>query len=291
MMLSLMAAALLAPPPLALQERWKAPQDLPIARVHGYFEVGKQRYLAGIEGLYRKEAQWERIDERPVREMMLSNAVWVLYGDGSVDKLDHQEGRLYFDVMAGAAKRPWVSCLGPIGDGVGFGGNGGWMVRGPARAPKLSEFYPPELKGDVVTAISGGIGPRGITTYVGTQKHGLFEFSKGNVKRYGFAAGLPDSWVTALSPGRGQLVVALADGGLVRIGKAGKVEPMPQPETRVRKLMSFRDGLVVGGMSGCWFGWGTSWQKLTEEETTGLAYRDGFQSLGVCTPTGITWWK
>lgn len=283
MILSLtLAVALSAPPPVKLDGRWVSPRELPISRVHGYAELAGHAFVAGLDGLYRRrDGAWEKIDERPVRDMVSqSDKLWVLYGDGSVDKLEPGLDRLYYDVMSGASRRPWVSSLGSFPGGVAFGGSGGWATK----SVEVKETYPKQLAGDVVTALWGGTDG----LWVGTQKHGLFLFGRQGVERFGFAAGLPDSWVTAIKPFEGKPVVALADGGLVSIN-SGKVSPIAQPENHVRKLGVYGGRIVVGGMTGCWIGRGSNWQKLTDEETSGLV-TDG-PKLGVCTPSGIAWWK
>jgi len=276
-------AICLAGSPLRLDSEWAPPNYLPFARTHAVAATGPGAYaIGGLRGLYRgKPGSWQKVDERPVKQLVQSGgSVWALFGDGSVDKLDFDTDRLVFDVMSGRLKRPWVASLTPTASGLLCGGSGGWAELAKASV----ETYPKELEGQVVTAIAR----TGGTVWVGTQRKGLFAFSGGKSQRFGFAAGLPDSWVTALLPTSDGLVVAVADGGLVRISD-GKVQPIPSPSKRPRLLAQFRSRLVVGGMEGCWLQDGKSWQQLSSEETTCLtAIGD---KLAVGTPYKLMWWR
>lgn len=275
-------AICLAASPLRLDSEW-APPHLPFARTHDIAATGPGSYaIGGLRGLYRgKPGSWHRVDERPVKQLAESGgAVWALFGDGSVDKLDFGADRLVFDVMSGRLKRPWVASLTPTANSLLCGGSGGWAEIGKASL----ETYPKELEGQVVTAIA----KTGGTVWIGTQRRGLFAFGGGKSGRFGFAAGLPDSWVTALLPTANGLVVAVADGGLVRISN-GKVQPLPSPSNKPRLLAAFQGRVVVGGMEGCWIQNGQAWQPLSMEETTCLTVLDG--KLAVGSPHKLQWWS
>lgn len=286
MIVALALAAIASPPfgegitlpSLRMEESWAAPDELPISRAHAWVRHRAEQWLGGLGGLYRgKPGGWSKIDDRPVKEIVESgDAIWVLFGDGSVDKLEPKSDRLFYDVLKEASKRPWAACIGYSGDGLRFGGLGGWIDRGS----RPGEAFPKELEGDVVTVALGD--------YLGTQKHGLFRWRSGKLERYGFAAGIADSWITSLAklPGKSDVAVGLADGGVVT--GVDRFKPLSQPSQKVRKLAVFGGRLVVGGMEGCFIQTRSGWQRLTGQETTCLAI-DG-KRLGVGTPTGITWW-
>lgn len=267
-----------SPPNLTLEEAWTAPAELPIARVNAWIRHRDEQWMGGLGGLYRgKPGNWAKIDDRPVKEIAESGeALWVLFGDGSVDKLEPRSDRLFYDVLKEASKRPWAACIGLSGDGLRFGGLGGWIDRGR----KPSESFPKAMEGDVVTVALGD--------YLGTQKHGLFRWRNGKLDRYGFAAGVADSWITSLAklPSKDEVVVGLADGGVVT--GVDRFRPLNQPSQKVRKLAVYAGRLVVGGMEGCFIQSGSDWQRLTDQETTCVAV-DG-KRLGVGTPTGLSWW-
>jgi hypothetical protein len=280
--MTLVAALLLAGGPLRLVSTWTAPGDLPFARIHGIAKVGPHLFVGGLAGLARRgDKLWELIDDRPVREVTTSgDSIWVLFGDGSVDKVEPLTNRLTYDVMKSASKRPWVASLAASSTGLLFGGLGGWS----SRSGEFKERYPKELEGQVITSVfetSDGL-------WLGTQRGGLFQVVGTRIKRFGFSAGIPDSWVTALVEHRGRLVVGVADGGIVAISK-GKVSPLTTTIDRVRKLAVFNGNLVVGGMDGASVQVGTEWQKLSGEETTSITVMDGMLGLG--SPKGVSWWR
>jgi len=276
-------AICLAASPLRLESEWARPSQLPFDRTHAIVGSGPGDYtIGGLRGLYQgRPGDWRQIDDRPVKQIVqIDDAIWVLFGDGSVDKIDYRTNRLVFDVMAGRLKRPWVASLSADRTGLLCGGSGGWAELGS----KSLELYPKDLEGQVVTAISR----TGGTVWVGTQRKGLFAFSGGNSKRFGFAAGLPDSWVTALRPTSEGLVVSVADGGLVRFAE-GRLQPLASPTGKPRLLIQYRNRLVVGGMDGCWIQDRRSWQQLSNEETTCLSVLGG--RLAVGTPRRLAWWN
>ncbi len=103
-----------ARPPLVREEAWSAPTELPIARLHAWIRSSGEQWIGGLGGLYRGHpGGWAKVDDRPVKEIAGSGgAIWVLFGDGSVDKLEPKSDRLFFDVLKEASKRPWAACIG-----------------------------------------------------------------------------------------------------------------------------------------------------------------------------------
>lgn len=269
---------------LRREGEWSYPAQLPFSRVSALVRVGRDWFVGGMQGIYRgNPGAWKELDGRSVRTMASdAKAIWVLFGDGSVDKLDVSANRLYYDVFAGVARRPWVSCLRRGEGAILFGGRGGWIERSPS---SLQESYPGALEGQVVTAI---LADRG-AIWAGTQRKGLFRIQGDKVQRFGFAAGLPDSWVRALWPLHGEgIVVGLANGGLVTV-KSGSVATLPCPASRILELSMFRGRLVVGAHEGTWIQNGSDWQRLGTEETTALIPLQ--DRLGVASPDGIAWWR
>jgi hypothetical protein len=145
-----------------------------------------------------------------------------------------------------------------------FGGLGGWVERGNTQA----EQYPPELSGDVVTAIACRSGIR----WVGTQASGVLKFDEKGVKRFNPGTGLPDPWVTALCHTPQGLVVGTAHHGIFRI-TGDTILALNGPSQRVSALAMWRGRLVVGGMDGAWIQHGRLWMPLPTqgEETTSIA--------------------
>lgn len=268
--------------PLREHSEWTAPSQLPFERAHAIVRVDAETYIGGLRGLYKGgEGNWSKLDERPVKQMVVhEESVWVLYGDGSLDKIEPRANRLIFDVLNGNAKRPWTSCLYRDSKGVVLGGLGGWIERGD----RSIETYRKELGNDVVTSICRTESD----LWIGTQRRGVFSFNHAGVRRFGFAAGLPDSWVTAALYFKKQLLVGVADGGIVR--KSGdKFVTFDSPCRKVRFLAEYKRRLVVGGMEGCWVHDGKGWQQLSSEETTCLSFISG--KLAVGSPTSLRWWS
>jgi hypothetical protein len=228
-----------------------------------------------LEGLFvQSGGKWTRIDERPVKEMAQSEKeVWVLFGDGSVDKIDPEAGRLYFDVLAGSVKRPWASSMAVYASNAMFGGFEGWCIKSPS---SVSERVLPDLEGDVVTALASN----GNSLCVGSQKHGLFAVSGSRVTRFGFAKGLLDTWVTALHFRKNDLWIGLAEKGLMRLND-GNLQPISEcPIRRVRKMTEFRGRLLVGGMDGVAVLESGSWKRVQDAECTALSVVGGEMMIG-----------
>ncbi|MEQ1932691.1 MAG: hypothetical protein ABL962_02255 [Fimbriimonadaceae bacterium] len=237
--------------------------------------MDKTSVVGGLQGLFRLDGNvWKKLDDRPVKDIAATEGqVWILYGDGSVDKIDTKTGRVYFDVLAAAAKRPWTSSLAVSGEKVLFGGHGGWVTKSTSG---FTERYPTDISGDVVTCLA----PTSSGVMVGTQKHGLYAVSAKKLMHFGFAKGLPDTWVTSMvATTGGAFAVGLAEAGVVELRK-GRLRKLECPITRVRKVLMFRGRLVVGGMDGVVIQSASDWERLTDEECTCLTQTDGKLIVG-----------
>ena len=239
------------------------PGDLPLARPNGIAKVGETYVVGGLGGLFvGRPGDWKKAGDDAIRQVAaVGKEVWAVHGNGAADKLEPAADRLYPDVLAGNARRPWTSCVGWEGEAPLFGGLGGWSERaGGGR-------FPAELKNDVVTALAGRDGVR----WVGAQKSGLFRFRGGQVYRWNPGNGLPDTWVTALLRTPSGLVVGTAHRGLFRV-VGDRIAPMASPSPRVTSLGRWRERLVVGGMDGAWIANGSAWAPLVRgEEATSVA--------------------
>jgi hypothetical protein len=69
------------------------------------------------------------------------------------------------------------------------------------------------------------------------------------MSHFGFAKGLPDTWVTSLLPTPSSIVIGLAEAGVMELTD-GELRKLECPIRRVRKFAFFRGRLVVGGMDG-----------------------------------------
>lgn len=268
--------------PLQLEAEWSAPKHLPFERVHAVVGSPDALVLGGIKGVgLGAPGNWRKSEDRPVREMVGQGSdVWVLFGDGSVDKYQPKENRLYFDVLRNASKRPWASTVHSDGSAVYFGTLGGWIVK----SKEFAEFHPKELDKQVITAIQ----KVGNDLWLGTQRAGVFRIRGKQIDRFGFAAGLPDSWVTSLANLDGKLVVGCADGGVSAFVE-GKFTSFLAPTSKIRKLATYRGALVVGALDGAWVTSQTGWQKLKSEEATSLSTVGS--RLAVGTPKGLAFWQ
>ncbi len=252
------------------------PADWPFERIHGVEYAHGTWVAGGLRGLgiKRPNQPWEIISKNAVRQTArLGHDIYVLYGNGAVDKLDVKADRLYFDVLYERAKRPWTSVVRVCADQVLFGGHGGWTAKSGDR---LREFYPSELAGETVTAIDMTADG---ATWVGTQRQGLFRFKQGKPEKFGIAKGLPDTWVTGLSVARGQLFAGTASGGLVAFD-GGQFRRVDSPSLRVRSLTTVGGRLVVGTLEGTWLRGESGWQTLGDEETTCVSTAGGQLWLG-----------
>ncbi len=241
------------------------PHGLPLARPHGLARVLSKWVVGGLQGLWiGRPGAWKGVDTTPVRQVLGDGkAVWVLFGNGALDKLEPALDRRHPDVLHGAAKRPWGSCLALGAGGLLIGGDGGWIEK---RGDALVERYPKELKGQVVTALAAA----GSRRFVGTQKGGLFVFDGPKVWVANPGSGLRDPWVTALLFRGNGVNVATATAGLFRL-RNGRVEQMAGPTMRPRHLANQGRSLVVGGMDGAWRQERGGWEALVRaEEVTAL---------------------
>jgi ligand-binding sensor domain-containing protein len=258
---------------------WTA-KDLPFDRAHGLAFAGERWIVGGLRGLAigKPGGDWKTISSEAVRQIATQgDSVWVVYGSGAVDKLEPQKDRAFYDVFHGAAKRPWASFLRVQSAGVLVGGHGGWLAKSPSGT---RETYPEIMKGQVVTAIL----PTTTGTWFGTQ-NGLFRTQGEKVERFGFAAGIPDPWITALEHLGGKLVVATASGGLVRENASGKFESLETPSKRSRSLVVVQKQLAIGTLDGAYLRQGANWKRLTEDEMTFLFVRG--VELWIGSPSGV----
>ena len=253
--------------------------ELPFPRVHGIAKNGKQYVIGGIDGVaVGSPGNWKFLSHEPVRQVLqVGNDVWILYGSGAVDKLA-ADGRLFSDVLYGAAKRPWSSAMATDGDSLLIGGHGGWMRKGA----QFSETYPPELSGEVVTAIMS----HGPELFVGTQSKGLARLTNGKVQWINPGTGLSDTWVTGLCVLQGTVLAATASAGLFEI-RSGRALAVDTPSQNLRNMSVHKGSLVIGGLDGAWLRSGSTWKKLEtdSQETTFIATTD--DKLWVGTPMGV----
>ena len=260
--------------------RESLPSSLPTSRPNGFVAVDGTNIVGGINGLYiGKPGQWKSVCTDSIKQLQtIGSDVWVVHGNGALDKLDLGSGRLFPDVLTGASKRPWTSIIGISNKALLFGGLGGWTQWGQT----LSETYPQELKGDVVTSITGN----GDTRWIGTEQYGVFRFRNGKSKAWNPGNGLDDTWVTALCRSTTGLWVATLHAGLFQIA-GDKISAVPCPSKRLTQLKVFKNQLVVGAMDGAWIYGRDGWERLATggEETTSLGEVGG--ELCVTTAQGI----
>lgn len=257
--------------------------DLPCGRVTGVARKGDTWLVGGIRGLYigKPGGQWRQASDQSVKRMQaVKDGAWVLYGNGGLDKVDIGADRLYGDILAGFAKRPWTSSFSIQGGGLLLGGQGGWIER---NKEGLTENYPPDLKNQPVTAIATS----GNALWLGTQD-GLFKKDGSELTRLGFGAGLPDVWVTFLIPTDRGILAGLASGGVAEVHD-GRVIDLACPEKKVRWLTRWNNHLVVGGLDGVWIRTGEAWSQISPQEATFLSEMAG--ELVVGEPDGIHFFR
>ena len=245
-----------------------------VACVDGVFVVG------GMNGLYvGKPSAWRQVASDAIRQVArVGSDIWVVHGNGAMDKLDTANDRLYPDVMTGASMRPWTSCITPAGASLLCGGIGGWVEWGS----DSQDAYPSELTGEVITAIAA----KGDVRWVGTEQSGVFRFDAKARHQWNPGNGLYDSWVTSFCWAKDGLIVGTMHAGLYQIER-DTIRPVNCPTKRVTHLVRWHGELVVGGMDGCWLQHGSTWKSLSDygEETTSLSEVDG--RLCVTTASGI----
>ena len=253
--------------------------ELPFARIHGIAKIGNEFIIGGPDGLaIGTPRKWNFVSREAVRQIAkVGSDAWILYGSGALDKLA-SDGKLHSDVLYGAAKRPWTSAVGVSADGLLLGGQGGWSIKGGA----FVETYPPEMAGEVVTAIANHHG----ILYAGTQGKGLAAISKGKITWINPGNGLADTWITALVSFRDKFYAATATAGLYEIAVT-KTRKIPTPSNKLRHLAVFNGSLVIGAIDGAWKQVGAGWTKMNTKalETTCLSVID--KKLWIGTPSGI----
>ena len=262
---------------------WKPdplPAGLPLLRPTGIAFGGPSTVVGGLTGLFvRTGTVWSQPSRDAVRQILkVDGDAWVLYGNGSVDKLDLAHNQLVYDAVNEGAKRPWTSCLAAFDGVLLFGGQGGWIER---TKKGITEHYFPEIDNDVVMAATG----KGAVRWIGTQKAGLFRYGQGPVCRWNPGNGLPDTWVTALLHTPKGLYVATSGSGLFLV-KGDSISPVGSPTQRPRQLTLYKGEVVVGGMDGAWILDPSGWRLLptNHEETTALV---AGTRLVVCTAAGV----
>jgi len=254
--------------------------ELPVSRPNGLAYVAGRYVTGGLGGLWiGAPGHWTQAAPDSIRQVVTEGeSVWIVHGDGALDKILPGSDRIYPDALSGQVKRPWTSCMRTAGSKVLLGGAGGWIERGDVAA----EHYPTELDGQVVTAISSV----GASVWVGTQDSGLIRFGGGAPKVWNPGNGLSDTWVTDLCHTPEGMFVATSHAGLFRI-RGDSVERRDGPTQRVTKLAMWGNRLVVGGMDGAWVYTDGLWAPLdtNREETTAIEAIHG--KLAVCTAAGI----
>ncbi|MGE0002694.1 MAG: hypothetical protein AB7F50_05480 [Fimbriimonadaceae bacterium] len=255
------------------------PSILPTQRLHGLAILTRSWLVGGPEGLWDgSPGTWRLLDSRPVRQVVThAGSAWVLFGDGSTDKLDLAADKRYDAVLHGAVKRPWSSTLA-AGDSLLFGGMGGWVEKSSSRT---TEKRPEWLQGAVVTALVASSGD----TFVGTQSSGVYRLAKGTVRNISLLEGLEDTWATALAEVAGTVYIGTSQGGLSRIS-GDKALPVQAPTRSINHMVVWRGSLAIGGNDGAWLSVNGRWIRIGPEatETTGLAIAAG--GLFVLTPYG-----
>lgn len=242
------------------------PSSLPISRPNGIACVDGTFVIGGLGGLFvGRPGAWVSVCSDSIRQIIqVGHEVWVVHGNGALDKLDTKEDRLYPDIMTGASKRPWTSCVGVCGELLLCGGLGGWSERGKSD----NESFPAELSKDVVTAIAG----RDSTRWIATEQSGVVRFGPSGIHRWNPGNGLTDTWVTSLCRTQRGLVVGTMHAGLFLI-VGDKIAGIPSPSLRVTQVFDRNGILIVGGMDGAWIQSGNTWKPLEihNEETTSIA--------------------
>ncbi len=244
-------------------------ETFPCERVSGLAVAGNKWLAGGIRGLSlgSPDGTWKNVSKQSVRQVLTSGGdAWVLYGNGSVDKLNIGADRLYYDVFQGAVKRPWAASISPLRSGLTFGGHGGWFDRVGTKPVK--EIYPDILGKREVTAQC----VVGSNRYVGTQD-GLFLFSPKGNQRLGFGSGLADTWITDIVQYGSKVLVGTYTGGVYLV-ENGKAIPFEVPNRAIRHLLIWRGKLVVGSLHGAWIQHGESWTLLSKMEITFLSEID-----------------
>jgi len=255
------------------------PSKSPLKRANGITRFGDRYVVGGLGGLYiGYPGAWQQVAPDSIRQVVkIDGYAWIVHGSGAVDKLDPIKARLFPDVLAGQASRPWTSCVGSSGNTVLLGGSGGWCER----SAKNIDCFDQALDGDVVTAIEG----EGARRWVGTQKNGLIEITRKGKKFWNPGNGLVDTWVTALARCPRGLYIG-THSGLFLLAN-GRMNGLPSPTSRITALKVTQGKLFIGGMDGAWVQspLGTKALPTHGEETTSITVEG--RNLMLTTSQGI----
>ena len=256
------------------------PSSIPVDRPNGIAQVKGTTVIGGMNGLFiGGPGNWKQVCSDAIRQIRrVGQDVWVVHGSGALDRMDPSADQLFPDVMTGASKRPWTSCIGSTNQTLLFGGMGGWSER----SDPMIERFPPELAKDVVTAIAGRDGVR----WIGTEQSGVIRFGSAGIRRWNPGNGLTDTWVTSLCRIPAGLVVGTMHAGLFEI-VGDRIKAISSPTQRVTQVTLWSGQLVAGGMDGSWILRGARWMALPThgEETTSIGEVGG--RLTITTATSV----
>lgn len=256
------------------------PGQQPITRVHGLSSIQQRYLIGGLGGTFLGvPGNWRRLSSESLQSSTRDqNGVWFLLGSGSVNKIDLKTLDVTVSGLHGAVKRPQATALGSTGATTLFGLYGGWAEKD---GKQTREKYPPELKGEFVTAIAGDTGTR----WIGTQVSGLWRFNQGTQQNWNPASGLEDPWVTSIIVDKVQVWVGTYGSGLYTVAK-GKLKSHDCPTQKVRRMALWGGNLVVGGLDGAWVQIKGQWRTFDTKgmETTGISVVG--QSVWIMTPLG-----
>lgn len=236
-------------------------------RLQGLAPAGRRGWIAGgLGGLFiGRPGEWEKLNDKSVRRIVpgRNDELWIIYGDGTLDKMETEQDRWAHDVLYGMVKRPWASCLSVIGETTLIGGQGGWVEK---TAKGQSEEHPEWLAGDVVTALTLWKG----RLIVGGQKTGLHIRDGKTWRHLNAAHGLEDLWITDLCEWNGRLMIATSGGGLHE-WDGRKLTKKDGPDNRLTALTHWKGSLMAGSMAGAFVSDGRDWKLMgSDAEVTAL---------------------
>jgi ligand-binding sensor domain-containing protein len=136
-------------------------------------------------------------------------ALYVRHGSGKVDRFD---GRVWTRDVCSTLPRKQASMIASDPGRLYVAQWGGWSEYDGTAWTHFLKL--PELQGRTVTALH----PDGDTLWIGTQNHGLAEFSHrtGQLTWHDERQGLPDDWITAIAREGRTLYAGTYVGGLAR---------------------------------------------------------------------------
>ncbi len=251
--------------------REKLPSQSPMPRLQGLASAGRRGWIAGgLGGLFiGRPGGWEKLGDKSVRRVVAGRGdeVWIVYGDGGLDKLETDKDRWAHDVLYGMVKRPWASCISVVGDSILIGGQGGWVEK---TDKSQREEHPDWLAGDVVTSMTLWKGQ----LIIGGQKTGLHIREGKKWRHLNAAHGLEDLWISDLIEWKSRLMIATAGGGLHQWdGKS--INKLETPAQNLTALTVWRSDLVIGSMHGAHCFDGKVWRPLGDPaEVTALGSSD-----------------